>query len=146
MVVKPAMSVARRWFVARATRSASPSCDTWSVQDVSLYAWSRMCECPSTSPGVSVVPGKSITFAPAAATLASVPTASMRSPFTRTAHPSCTSTPSKTRAGFKTVTASFGSGRGRGCAVTRNGTLAAITAASTNRLGCMRRIIVKSAC
>jgi len=63
-----------------------------------------MCECPSTSPGVSVVPGRSITFAPAAATLASAPTASMRSPFTRTAQPSCIVSPSNTRAGFSTVT------------------------------------------
>src|SRR5260221_422903 len=62
-----------------------------------------MCEWPSTSPGVSVAPGRSITFAPAAATLASAPTASMRSPFTRTAHPSCIVSPSNTRAGFSTV-------------------------------------------
>jgi hypothetical protein len=39
-------------------------------------------------PGVSVKPGRSITVAPAAATAASGPTASMRSPFTRTLQPS----------------------------------------------------------
>src|SRR6266487_1982288 len=38
-----------------------------------------MCECASTSPGVSVVPGRSTTLAPAAATLDSGPTASSRS-------------------------------------------------------------------
>ena len=64
-----------------------------------------MCECPSTRPGVSVVPGRSMVVAPAAATDAAGPAASMRSPFTRTAQPSCIASPSKTRAGFTTVTA-----------------------------------------
>src|SRR5476649_1350604 len=100
-----------------------------------------MCECPSTRPGVNVVPGRSITFAPAVAT--SAPTASMRSPFTRTAHPSCIVSPSKMRAGFRMVIASFAAGRGRCCAAARSGTQDAMAAAKTSLLSDMRRIIVK---
>src|SRR6185436_746523 len=65
-----------------------------------------MCEWPSTSPGVSVVPGKSMTLAPAAVVADSGPTASMRSPFTRTLQPSCMVSPSHTRAGLRIVMAS----------------------------------------
>ncbi len=115
MVVKPAISVARRWLTARAVRSARPSCATWSFHGVSLYGWSRTCEWASTSPGMSVVPGRSMTFAPAAATLAAGPAASMRLPFTRTAQPSCSVSPSKTRAGLSTVTAAASRAAG-GCA------------------------------
>ena len=43
------------------------------------------------------------------ATLDSAPTASIRSPLTRTAHPSCIASPSKTRAGFRIVTVSIAS-------------------------------------
>src|SRR3954464_11658666 len=45
-----------------------------------------------------------MSVAPAAATLDAGPTASMRSPFTRTAQPSCIVSPSQTRAGCSTVT------------------------------------------
>ena len=54
-----------------------------------------------------------MTFAPAAAAAASAPTASMRSPFTRTAQPSCIASPSNTRAGLRTVTGAFASSRAR---------------------------------
>ena len=49
---------------------------------------------------MSVVPGRSTIRAPDEATLASGPAASIRSPFTRTAHPSWIVSPSKTRAGL----------------------------------------------
>src|SRR5439155_4812673 len=59
------------------------------------------------SPGVIVVPGRSTTTAPAAPTVFAGPTASIRSFLTRTAHPSCTVSPSKTRAGLKTVSGAW---------------------------------------
>src|SRR5690348_2000257 len=62
-----------------------------------------MWEWPSTRPGSRVAPGRSTTFAPAVSMLADGPAASMRSPRTRTAQPSCNSSPSKTRAGLRTV-------------------------------------------
>src|SRR5690348_4059556 len=62
-----------------------------------------MCECPSTSPGMRVAPVRSTTLAPAVLMLAAGPAASMRFPFTRTAHPSRMVSPSNTRAGRRTV-------------------------------------------
>src|SRR5471030_533760 len=64
-----------------------------------------MWEWPSTRPGISVVYGSSTAMAPDASRLARGPAASTRSPLTRTAQPSCMVSPSKTRAGFRSVTA-----------------------------------------
>src|SRR5471032_1963250 len=64
-----------------------------------------MLEWPSTRPGISVVSGSSTAMAPDSSRLASGPAASTRSPLTRTAQPSCMVSPSKTRAGFRRVTA-----------------------------------------
>src|ERR1035441_6207479 len=62
-----------------------------------------MCECPSTNPGSSVAPGRSMTLAPAVSMEAAGPADSMRPPRTRTAQPSWEVSPSKTRAGLNTV-------------------------------------------
>src|SRR5205823_4715932 len=68
---------------------------------VSLYGCSSTCEWPSTNPGRSVSPGRLTTWAPAASMMFAGPTASIRSPFTRTDQFSCMAAPSKTRAGLK---------------------------------------------
>src|ERR1035438_8160145 len=62
-----------------------------------------MCECPSTNPGISVAPERSMTLAPAVSMEAAGPADSMRPPRTRTAQASWEVSPSKTRAGLSTV-------------------------------------------
>ena len=102
---------------------------------------------------MSVAPGRSMTRAPAALTPASAPTASIFSPLTRTAQPSCMASPSKTRAGFSTVIVSFAPiGACRCRALTGASPAARIDAAiasappAANRVCCMRGIIVNEAC
>src|SRR5579871_6879298 len=62
-----------------------------------------MWEWPSTRPGMSVVPGRSTTLALAASMPEAGPAASIRPERTRTAQPSCSASPSKTRAGLRTM-------------------------------------------
>src|SRR5579864_563602 len=103
MVVKPASSVALSETVARATLRASGSCSTWSFHVVSLYGWSKTCECASMRPGRSVSVGRSIDSASAGGVmLAAGPAASIRWPRTTTTQPSWRASPSKTRAGLST--------------------------------------------
>src|SRR5215208_4073254 len=88
-------------------RRARGSSSTCSSQGVSSYGWSSRCECPSMRPGSSVVPGRSTTTASAGTpTPAAGPTATIRSPRTATAQPSCgrSPVPSNTRAGRSKVT------------------------------------------
>ena len=133
-MVKPAMSVARRWLVARATRSPSGSRSTWSSQLVSLYGCSSTCECRSISPGMSVAPGRSITRAVRGAfTAAGVPTATIRSPRTSTTTPvrGASAVPSQTRSGRSRTTAAESA---RGACARAAGTNAAASAATRSAM------------
>src|SRR4051794_2636387 len=111
-------------------RTPMLSCSTWSFQEVSLYGCSSTWECPSTSPGISVAPGRSIVATPVAPIDAAGPAASIRSPRTRTAQPSCIDSPSNTRAGRNTVVDSGACGADRPWAETTSGSTAIDNTAS----------------
>ena len=97
-------------------------------------------------PGISVVPGRSMVVAPAARPMRPAPAASMRSPRTRTAHPSCIDSPSKTRAGRSTVTVAVPRGRRSRARVRDDGEREPVTARTRAAMRCMELLSTSGWC